>query len=50
MSDVEIRTSTLGGDVVTILRKVWIAGAAEEVRRVVNRLGPRVRRERRETS
>src|ERR1041385_1641323 len=45
MSDVEVRTSALGGDVVTVLRKVRIAGAAEEVRSIVDRLGPRVRRE-----
>src|SRR6187431_3129082 len=48
MSDVKVRTPSLGGDVVTVLWEVWIAGAAEEVRGVVDRLGPGVRCERRE--
>src|SRR4051794_30236496 len=50
MTNVEIRQATLGGKVETVLREVWIPRAREEVRRIVDRLGPSIRRERREAA
>src|SRR5688500_6469210 len=47
MPHVKVRAIPLSRSVETVLREVRIAGAAEEIRRIENRLGPRVRRERR---